>query len=133
MKFIMARLLLAPALLLSGAEVAAAASMAVDSIERGLWRLQVEGERSRDLCIGDIGALIQIHHPRAACNRLVIANDGRRTTVHYSCPGTGWGRTIVHVLTPRSVMIDTQGIAAGAPFAFSARAHHVGDCNSPRR
>jgi hypothetical protein len=51
-------------------------------------------------------------------------------TVHYSCPGSGWGRTTVRVETPRLARVETQGIAGKAPFAFTAEARRVGACDS---
>ncbi|XHR99279.1 hypothetical protein ACFB49_08740 [Sphingomonas sp. DBB INV C78] len=99
------------------------------ALEPGLWQLQAEGEAPRKICVGpDTGALVQVRHAGTACSRLVIANQKSSATVHYSCPGAGWGRTTVKMVTPRSVTLDTQGIAANAPFAFTADARRMGDC-----
>ncbi|ARS27197.1 hypothetical protein KC8_07820 [Sphingomonas sp. KC8] len=125
--------LLAPMLVIGMAGVAEAqpvqqALVATDALQPGLWRLQVEGETSRNMCVADAGALIQLRHAGTPCSRLVIANQKSVATVHYSCPGAGWGRTTVKVVTPRAVTIETQGIADNAPFQFSAAGHRIGDC-----
>jgi hypothetical protein len=65
-----------------------------------------------------------------ACSRLVIENERTSATVHYSCPGAGWGRTTLRITTPRSARIDTQGIAANAPFDVSVDARRTGDCGT---
>ena len=59
---------------------------------------------------------------------MVIGSDAGGATIHYSCPGAGWGRTTIKVSTPRAVSIDTQGIADNAPFAFTSQARRVGEC-----
>jgi hypothetical protein len=119
----------AAALLLCHATGALAGALtALDSIERGEWRLRIPGEAPRSICVADPATLLQLRHSHAACSRLVIANEAQQATVHYSCPTAGWGRTTVRVLTPRAITIDTQGIADNAPFAFSADAHRVGAC-----
>lgn len=106
----------------------AGANTALDTIERGEWRLRVPGEAPRSICVTDPATLLQLRHNHATCSRFIIANETQQTTVHYSCPTAGWGRTTVRVLTPRAITIDTQGIADNAPFAFSADAHRVGAC-----
>jgi len=62
---------------------------------------------------------------------LVIKDDSDRATVHYTCPGLGWGRTSLLVETPRLVRINSQGIAGRAPFAFDAEARRTGECDGP--
>lgn len=124
------------ALLTIGASVAVAASAdaqplklaATGVLEPGLWQLQGDGPAARKICVSDPGALVQLRHANAACSRLVIADERGSAVVHYSCPGAGWGRTTLKVVTPRAVIIDTQGIADNAPFAFTADARRTGDC-----
>ena len=104
---------------------------ALDSLQPGMWRLRMLGgstEAPRELCISDMRMLMQLHHGNAACAMFVIANEARRSTLQYSCPGKGWGRTSVRLDTATVVQIDTQGIAANAPFAFVAEARRIGDC-----
>jgi hypothetical protein len=49
--------------------------------------------------------------------------------VQYTCRGKGYGRTHIRRETGRLVQIDSQGIAGGLPFEFSAEARRVGDCS----
>lgn len=103
---------------------------AVGQLQPGLWQLRVVGEPNRTICVADPHALMQIQHgAAAACTRLVIANEKASATVHYSCPGAGWGRTTLRVETPRAARIETQGIADNAPFAFTAEARRIGACD----
>jgi hypothetical protein len=113
-----------------GAPARAPAIAALDILQPGQWRLTTAGEPPRNLCIGDTGLLIQLSHGGTNCTRLIIENDPRSATVQYSCPGAGWGRTTIRVETPRLAQIDTQGIAANAPFAYAAEARRVGDCQT---
>lgn len=124
---------------IGGAAVAApAAPAAVDlsalgAIEPGMWQLKHDGAAPQMICVSDPYALMQLRHAAAACSRLVIANESAVATVHYSCPGQGWGRTTVRVSTPRLARIDTQGIADSAPFNFVAEARRTGPCRSAAR
>jgi hypothetical protein len=101
---------------------------ALTMLQPGLWQLKAEGEAPRNICISDPYALIQLRHRTVACGRLVIANEKSTATIHYSCPGAGWGRTTIRAETPRVARIDTQGIADNEPFAFTAEARRVGPC-----
>jgi len=101
---------------------------ALAMLQPGLWQLKTEGEALRKVCIADPYALIQLRHRANACGRLVIANEKSTATIHYSCPGAGWGRTTIRAETPRLARIDTQGIADNEPFAFTAEARRLGPC-----
>lgn len=101
---------------------------ATGALEPGLWQLQAEGQAPRNICVGDPAALVQLRHADVSCSRLVIADQQGSATVHYSCPGAGWGRTTLKVVTPRAATIETQGIAENAPFAFTANARRTGNC-----
>ena len=101
---------------------------ALAMLQPGLWQLKTEGQPPRNACIADPHALIQLRHRADACGRLVIANERLTATIHYSCPGAGWGRTTVKVETPRLARIDTQGIAENEPFAFTVEARRLGPC-----
>lgn len=110
--------------------LAAGAPLMVNSaITPGSWRVQSPGMPVRQLCLSDIQLLLQLQHSQSGCSRLSIVDKPDRATVHYSCPGAGWGRTSVVVTTPRLVLIDTQGIAGGEPFAYEAEARRTGDCD----
>lgn len=101
---------------------------ALATLQTGLWQLRAEGEAPRNICVADPHSLIQLRHRTAACTRLVIASEKSSATVHYSCPGAGWGRTTLRVETPRLARIDSQGIADNEPFAFTAQARRIGPC-----
>lgn len=101
---------------------------AVATLQPGLWEITAEGQPPRKLCLADAGPLIQVRHGAAPCMRVLIAQDRFGATVHYSCPGAGWGRTTLRVDSPRRARIDTQGIADGAPFAYRAAGRRLGDC-----
>jgi hypothetical protein len=103
---------------------------ALAQLEPGLWQvrdLDGRGEQ-RNLCISDPQLLMQLQHRGSPCSRLVISNDDRGATVHYTCPADGFGRTSLRVETPRLARIESQGIQDKAPFAFRAEARRVGAC-----
>lgn len=110
------------------APVVAQPLAALGQLEPGMWQLRAPGEAPRNICVSDPAALVQLQHARNTCRRLVVTNDKTVSTVQYSCPGAGWGRTTVRVSTPRAASIDTQGIADNAPFAYVAEARRTGDC-----
>jgi hypothetical protein len=103
---------------------------AMTAIQPGQWQLSIEGKPGKAMCVADPEALFQIRHRASACSRLVIADEKSSATVHYSCPGAGWGRTTLRVSTPTSVRISTQGIADNAPFDDTAVAKRTGECAS---
>lgn len=103
---------------------------ALKQVEAGLWQLDVKGRVSRQMCVADPMAFVQIEHDQPGCSRFVIANEAKLSTVHYSCQRSGWGRTTVRVESPRQASIQTQGIAGNAPFDYAVTARRIGDCNS---
>lgn len=120
-----------------GATVAAAAPLAnesgiaaLDQIEAGQWQLQEVGRSGapRQMCIADPAALIQLEHAGVHCTRIVVSDEPRSATVHYTCPGAGNGRTTIRLETRSAFHIDTQGIAGGAPFDMAFEAKRMGAC-----
>jgi hypothetical protein len=103
---------------------------ALSVIEQGQWafRSRIQPTENRSICVTDPAILLQLRHRSANCNRFVIANDPRNTTVQYSCAGAGNGRTTLRVETPRLVQIDSQGIADREPFAIQLEGRRIGDC-----
>jgi len=101
------------------------------AIAPGSWTVAFDDGTSRRMCLEDIEPLLQLAHAGPPCGRLVIKDDSDRATVHYTCPGLGWGRTSLLVETPRLVRINSQGIAGRAPFAFDAEARRTGECDGP--
>lgn len=124
------------ALMMAGAVTAAApepgASAALSRIERGQYDITVVGSTApaRSVCIADASILLQMQHPGAACTRMVMTDTPDSTTVNYTCPSGGHGRTVVTITTPRSFDIDTQGIAGGAPFDMNYQGRRVGACTT---
>jgi hypothetical protein len=108
---------------------------AMTRVQPGLWAIHALDKGESDVapfCVTDTAKLLQFRHPGATCSRFVIADTDRIATIQYSCPGAGWGRTSVRVISPELLRLDTQGIAGNAPFALAAEAHRVGDCHSQR-
>lgn len=101
------------------------------AITPGSWTITMDDGSSRRMCLQDIDPLVQIAHAGPSCGRLIITDEPDRATLHYTCPGAGWGRTSLLVETPRLVRINSQGITGRVPFAFDAEARRSGECDSP--
>ena len=100
------------------------------TIEPGRWELRdTESDAARSLCVRDARTLLQLGHPGATqCSRFVVAQSPRELTVHYTCPGSGHGRTTIGLVTPRSIKLETQGVANGLPFQQNYAARRTGAC-----
>ena len=110
---------------------AAPTLVALGTMQSGLWHIRrVDGgtDTPSDICLGDPRVMLQLRHPAAACGSFVVDNEAKLTTVQYSCPGAGGGRTSLRIESAAAVHIDSQGIAQNAPFAFVAEARRTGDC-----
>ncbi|MET0374337.1 MAG: DUF3617 family protein [Rhizorhabdus sp.] len=118
----------AAALLIGTPAAAQPVLNALTAIAPGQWEVSVAGQTPRRMCVASPETLLQIRHRANPCSRLVIADAKASATVHYSCPGAGWGRTTLRVATPNVARISTQGIADNAPFDFDATARRIGDC-----
>jgi hypothetical protein len=106
------------------------ALLALKTIEQGQWQLkEADGGGTRNVCLGNPATLLQIRHGSAQCSHFVVENSKQVATIHYTCPGHGYGRTTVSVETPRLVRVDTQGVADGAPFADVMEGRRTGACN----
>jgi hypothetical protein len=104
----------------------------LDQLESGRWELRLrDGSGAVErICLQNGRRLIQLRHPAAACDSLVVSDAASEVTVQYTCRGRGYGRTHIRRETPRLVQIDSQGIAEGLPFAFAAEGRRVGDCGA---
>jgi sarcosine oxidase gamma subunit len=103
--------------------------LALAKVEGGEWQLKAAGSQTtRSLCVSDPGVLLQLGHAGAQCSRFVIADAPDAATVHYTCPGSGHGRTTIAIETPRLFRLQTQGIADGAPFDLDYEGRRVGAC-----
>ena len=115
---------------LAAVSAGAAGLTALSKIERGLWQVREldAAVAPAAVCIGDVNALVQFEHRRAACPSEVVEDGASAATVQYSCPGRGFGHTHLRVETPRLVRIDTQGLSNGRPFSYRLEARRVGGC-----
>lgn len=102
----------------------------LDRLAPGGWDVRIrDAVRSvRHLCMESGRPLIQIRHPANLCKSFVVADTPSMVTVHYTCPGAGYGRTTVRYESPILAQVESQGIAEGLPFDFTAEARRTGDC-----
>lgn len=102
----------------------------LDRLDPGLWevRMRDAAHTIRRLCLRSGRPLIQIKHPNALCRSFVVEDSPQAVTVHYTCPGNGYGRTRIRYENPQLTQIDSQGIADSYPFDFNAEARRVGVC-----
>jgi len=105
------------------------ALVALNAIEHGQWQLRETDGGTSKLCVTNPATLLQLRHPGAQCTQVVVENSREVATIHYTCPGRGYGRTTISVETSKLVRIDTQGIVDGAPFASEFEGRKVGVCN----
>lgn len=102
----------------------------LDRLQAGQWELVArDGSRVRErICLRDGRRLIQLRHPASACDRLVVEDSAAEVTVQYTCRGQGFGRTSIRMEHRRLIQVETQGIAGGLPFEFSAEGRYLGAC-----
>lgn len=95
----------------------------------GQWEVRNrDSGETRRLCVRSGQELIQLQHGGGSCSRFVVEDGASAVTVQYTCRGNGYGRTNIRRESPALVQIDSQGIADGLPFEFSAEARRVGAC-----
>lgn len=96
----------------------------------GQWEVShsASGTNAEKACVPQAVVLAQWEHRRAQCTRVVISATATDAVIHYTCPGGGFGHAKMHVLTPRTLRIETQGISGGYPFNYVLHARRVGDC-----
>lgn len=127
------------AILASGLAIAAFAApgfgqggglVMLDGLAKGEWTVrQRDGNTNRKICLRSGRELIQLQHKEPNCNRFVIEDNPSEVTVQYTCPGNGYGRTNIRRETASLVQIESQGIASGLPFQFTAEARRTGTCS----
>jgi hypothetical protein len=81
-------------------------------------------------CVGNLALLAQYEHRRLNCSSSVVSDHAPSSVVQYTCPGGGFGRSTITMITPRSLRIETQGISDNLPFNYTLQARRVGDCPS---
>ena len=103
---------------------------ALKAIEPGQWQLRsrTDPAAARSLCVADPTALVQLRHPGMTCKRFIIADQPHMAVIQYSCRGSGYGRTMVSVETPRLVKLTTQGAGKAGPFDETFEARRTGAC-----
>ena len=94
----------------------------------GLWEVMGQGRSPARICVADTALLAQWEHRQASCTRVVIRDTPTWAEIHYTCSGGGFGRSKVTLITPRSLRIETQGIAGQTPFNYVVQARRVGGC-----
>ena len=127
-------LALAGACAVAGVALAAAGPRptALSTTAPGLWEIAgVPGARvpARE-CVRDVAALAQFEHRTRTCSLKVLSDGLSSAVVQYNCPGAGFGRSKLTVITPRSIRIETQGISGNLPFNYLLQARRVGDCTA---
>lgn len=101
----------------------------LSALDDGQWEVRSrDSGEVRRVCVRSGLELIQLQHGDAACSRFVVEDGAQSVTVQYTCRGNGFGRTNVRRESASLVQIDSQGIAGGLPFNFSAEARKVGAC-----
>ena len=100
-----------------------------DDTAGGLWEVDPLGPgATAKLRVADPMTFASYEHRGKACTRVVISDGPNGAVIHYTCPGGGFGQSTVKALTPRSLRVETQGIADNAPFQYVFQARRVGAC-----
>ncbi|QPC98561.1 hypothetical protein [Qipengyuania soli] len=115
---------------LAGPVLAQGSLAMLDTLQKGGWEVRYrDGSASRKVCVRSGREFIQLRHTDSGCNRFVVEDGASEVTVQYTCRGNGYGRTNIRKETPALVQIDSQGIADGKPFQFSAEARRTASCD----
>jgi len=97
----------------------------------GLWEVSksATGANAERRCVPSAAVLAQWEHRQSQCTRVVLSSSATSALINYTCPKGGFGRSQIRVITPRTLRIETQGIAAdGFPFNYVLHARRVGNC-----
>jgi hypothetical protein len=102
----------------------------LDELDFGRWELRFRSDQdpSERICLHNGRALIQLRHPARTCERIVVEDSADSVTVQYTCHGHGYGRTHIRRETDRLIQLESQGVAEGLPFDFTAEGRRIGDC-----
>jgi len=99
----------------------------------GEWEIGKSASgRGERVCLPDPALLMQWEHRAKPCKRTIVNPSIDRAEVHYTCAGGDFGTSRLQVLTPRSIRVDTQGIAGGLPFGYQIHARRLGNCSDSR-
>lgn len=96
----------------------------------GQWLVHARdgGMADTRMCLADGRPLIQLRHTGLQCRQFVVQDEPNAVTVSYTCGTAGSGMTRMRMENDSLVQIETQGIAHGLPFSFTAEARRVGVC-----
>lgn len=102
----------------------------LDQLQTGVWELRQRppGNGTERICVVGGKSLVQLRHQRLNCESRTIEDSATEVAVHYTCRGNGYGLTRIRRESDRLIQIDSQGVADGRPFSFSAEGRHMGDC-----
>jgi len=122
--------LAAPIAALAGPVLAQTSLGMLDTLDKGSWEVRYrDGTTTRKVCVRTGREFIQLRHADTGCNRFVVEDGASQVTVQYTCRGNGYGRTNIRKESGVLVQIDSQGIADGKPFQFSAEGRRSGNCS----
>ena len=109
---------------------AASAPRALAPALGGLWEVSrsATGHNPTRICVASPALLAQFEHRQQRCTRTVVSDSGAQTLISYNCPNGGFGQSKMTLITPRTLRIDTQGIADNLPFHYQLHARRIGDC-----
>jgi len=110
--------------------VAATSPRALGPATGGLWQVarSAKDKPERSLCVARPALLAQYQHRGRRCELVVTSDVGNIAVVNYTCADGGFGRSELTLLTPRTLRIATQGIAADGPFNYVIHARRTGAC-----
>ena len=102
----------------------------LDQLQSGSWEIRQRGSDTgvQRICLTDGRGLIQLRHHNPNCERQVVADGANEVAVQYTCRGNGYGLTRIRKETSQLVQIESQGVADGQPFSFSAEGRRIGNC-----
>lgn len=102
----------------------------LDQLQKGNWEIRSRGSGNgiQRLCLADGRGLIQLRHRDSNCEQQVVSDGAAEVAVQYTCRGSGYGLTRIRKESDKLGQIDSQGVANGQPFSFSAEARRIGDC-----
>jgi hypothetical protein len=120
---------------LAALTVGAAALPPIIADSAGLWEVSrsATGANPERRCVPSASTLAQWEHRKLQCSRTVLSSSANEAVIHYTCPGGGFGRAQIRVITPRTLRIETQGISDGLPFNYVLHARRVGECPASLR
>ena len=96
----------------------------------GLWEVsqRADGHGAQRVSVRDPRYLLEWEHRRARCSQRLLANGPTSAVVQYDCGPAGFGHSKLTLVTPRTIKVETQGIANSYPFKYTLHARRLGNC-----